>query len=223
MSMRNSMVRDAATRLLTAANRPVAARRLSVLVERTPPPYRVELGSYRSRRDGWICTDVSWRSRHWLDATKPWPVPEASVSHVYGDNMIEHVTLDQARFLFGHAHRALVPGGRLRLVTPDAERFARMYLDGGDLLAAHVERNRRHGYRVDHRVSLLRTVFAEGGHHRGFVWDLDAMSAELDAAGFVRIARCEVGDSEDPALRDLETRTEPSDRALFLVVEATRP
>jgi predicted SAM-dependent methyltransferase len=221
--MAESTVRDAVRRGLTLANRPLARRRLAALLDSTPPPYRIELGAYRNRHQGWVPTDVGWRSRYWLDATEPWPVPPGSVGHVYGDNMIEHVALDQARLLFAHAHRAMAPRGRLRLVTPDAERFARMYLEDGELLRAHADRNRRHGYRVDHKVSLLRTVFAECGHHLGFVWDLEALAAELAAAGFVDVERCEVGESEDPVLRGLETRTEPSDRALFLVVEAIRP
>jgi predicted SAM-dependent methyltransferase len=166
---------------------------------------------------------VGWRTKYWLDATKPWPVPDGTVSHVYGDNMIEHVSIDGARLAFRHAYTAMMCGGRLRLVTPDAERFAQMYLEGGDLLAAQTDRNRRHGYRVDHPVSLLRTVFAECGHHEGYLWDYSSLSEELSEAGFVKIERCEVAASSDPALRSLESRTETADRALYLVVEAVRP
>lgn len=218
-----SAVRRAAGVLLTTVNRPLATRRIRKLVHSTPPPYRVELGAFTVHHAAFVPTDVSWRARYWLDATKPWPFPVGSVSHVYADNMIEHVTLDQARLMLRHAYGAMASGGRLRLVTPDAERSARMYLEGGDLLALQTDRNRRHGYRVDHPVSLLRTVFAECGHHLGFVWDYAALSAELADAGFVKVERCEVHESPDPVLRRLESRAEPADRQLTLVVEAVRP
>lgn len=221
--LRGSAAAAAARHVLALANRPVAAHRLTRLIDAGQPPFRVELGAHRSRRDGWIGTDIGWRSRYWLDATAPWPFPAGTVSHVYGDNMIEHVTLDQARRLLAAAARAMSPGGRLRLVTPDAERLCRVYLEGGELLDAHLDRNRRHGHRVDHRISLLRTLFVECGHHLGFVWDFEALAAELAAAGFVAIERRPVGGSPDPVLRGLESRTEPSDRSLYLVVEAVRP
>lgn len=214
-------LRAAAKTVITSANRPLATRRLRRLIAETESPYRVELGSATVRHPDLIPTDVGWRSLYWLDATVPWPFPDGSVSHVYGDNMIEHVTLDGARALFRHAYRAMQAGGHLRLVTPDAERFARMYVEKGDLLTAQTQRNARHGYRVDHPVSLMRTVFAECGHHRGYVWDFESLAAELDAAGFVGIRRCQVQDSDDPLLAGLESRTEPVDRMLYLAIEAT--
>ena len=216
-------LRATAKALLSTVNHPIASRRVERLVRSTPPPYRVELGTSTVPHPGLIPTDVGWRARYWLDATRPWPFPAGSVSHVYADNMIEHVPLDGARAALRHAVAAMASGGRLRLVTPDAERFARMYLDGGELLTAQTERNRRHGYRVDHPVSLLRTIFAECGHAAGFVWDHAALSAELERAGFVKIERRAVNDSQDPVLRGLESRTEPVDRKLYLAVEAVRP
>lgn len=218
-----AVARTAARSAITTVNRPIARRRLRVAVERAGAPLKLEVGSSRTARRGWIATDVGWRARYWLDITEPWPVSIGSVSYVYGDNVIEHLDVDGARAFFRQAHRALRPGGRIRLASPDAERYARMYLDGGVLLAQHADRSKRHGYRVDHDVSLLRTVFVECGHHEGYVWDLAALTAELEAAGFVSVRRCEVGVSDDPALRALESRTEPSDRVLQLVVEAIRP
>jgi predicted SAM-dependent methyltransferase len=208
---------------VTAVRRPLAARRFRAAVAGRRGPLKIEVGSSRTVRPGWLPTDIGWRARYWLDVTKPWGVPPGSVGHVYADNVIEHLTLEGTRSFLRHAHRALRPGGRIRLVSPDAERYARMYLDGGPLLAAHVDRSRRHGYRVDHDVCVLRAVFVECGHHEGYVWDLEALRSELDAAGFVDVERREVGSSDDPALRDLESRTEPSDRLLQLVVEAVRP
>jgi predicted SAM-dependent methyltransferase len=183
----------------------------------------VELGAGAVRREGWIPTDVWWRARYHLDATRPWPFPPGSVSHVYADNVIEHVPIDGARALLRHAVRALEPGGRIRLVTPDVERCARVYLERGELAHAQLDAHRGAGTRVEHLVDILRGVFVEYEHYRGYAWDFDSLSAELAAAGFTSIERCELQESADPVLRGLESRVLPVDRVTMLAVEARRP
>jgi predicted SAM-dependent methyltransferase len=199
------------------------ARRLRRLVATSNPPYRVELGAGVTQREGWIATDPWPEAPYNLDATQPWPFPAGSVSHVFGDNMIEHVPLDGARALFRHAIEAMQPGGRIRLVTPDVERYAAAYLEGGDLARAQLDAHRGAGMRVEHRVDVLRGVFIEYGHADGYAWDYESLSAELDSAGFVSIERCELEQSTDPVLRGLEWRTLPVDRVLMMAIEALRP
>jgi predicted SAM-dependent methyltransferase len=183
----------------------------------------VELGAGPVRREGWIPTDVWSRAPYHLDATGPWPFPPGSVSHVYADNVIEHVPLDGARALLRHALSALEPGGRIRLVTPDVERCAEVYLERGDLARAQLDAHRGAGTRVEHLVDILRGVFVEYEHSRGYAWDFESLSAELAAAGFTDIERRELEDSPDPALRGLESRVLPIDRITMLAVEARRP
>jgi len=38
------------------------------------------------------------------------------------------------------------------------------------------------------------------------MWDFKSLSAELAAAGFREIRRCEFGDSRDPAFKSVENR-----------------
>ena len=221
--MPTSPIRLAARAPARAIGRRVGAARLHRRLAQQIPPYRVELGAGATARDGWIPTDISWRARLTLDATRAWPFPPGSVSHVYGDNVIEHVTLDGARNLLRHAATAMRPGGRIRLVTPDAERCAEAYLARGESAQALLEAHRGAGVRAEHRIDILRAVFIEYEHDRGYAWDFDALSAELAAAGFVAIERVELEHSADPALRGLEWRVLPIDRLTMLAVEAVRP
>ena len=216
-------VRDLRAQRAESRERRAGSRRLRQLVADSSPPYRVELGAGVTPRQGWISTDVWPSVQYNMDATQPWPFPPGSISHVFGDNMIEHVSLDGARALFRHALTAMQSGGRIRLVTPDVERCATAYLEGGELARAHLDAQRDAGMRVEHRVDVLRAVFIEYGHAGGYAWDYHALSAELAAAGFVSIERCELEHSADPVLRGLEWRTLPVDRALMLAVEALRP
>lgn len=208
---------------LTALNRPVATARLRRLVADTPPPYRILLGAGPATRPGWINTDVSFRAKYWLDATREWPFPAGTVSHVYADNMIEHLTLSGARSFLRCARAAMMPGGVIRLVTPDVEACARIYLGGAEAQERHLARQRRHGYLAEHPVDILRLIFTESGHHAGYLWDEAAMRAELAAAAFAGIQRFGVDESDDEALRGLEHRTSAEEAATSLVIEASVP
>ena len=207
---------------ITAANRPMAVRRLRRLLASSEAPFRIELGTATFPHHGFIPTDRSWRARYWLDATKPWPVPPLSVSHVFGDNVIEHLSLPAARALLRHAHRAMAPGARMRLVTPDVEAFVRMYSERGSLLRQFRDQSRQEGLFAEHDVRLLSSVFVDHGHSSGYLWDFDALTTEVARAGFTGIERCAVGVSDDPVLSGLDRRAGPVDDLLYLAVEAVR-
>jgi predicted SAM-dependent methyltransferase len=183
----------------------------------------ISAGAGDRKLKGWLNTDVGWRSVFYLDLTKPWPVPGASISGVYADNVIEHFSLKLGRVVLKHAFEAMQPGGRIRLVTPDVERTAQAYLNDPDLTVRHLERHRRAGYDVYYPVDLLRVTFSECGHHLGFCYDWAALSSELQHAGFVEIERFATGDSNDPVFKNLEARMEPTEAATSLVIEGKKP
>ena len=217
------VVRDAARGAVHASRRRLGTVRLRRLLAQSPPPYRLELGAGAVRRQGWIGTDVAPNARYQLDATACWPFPPESISHLYADNMIEHVPLDGARSLLREARRKLLPGARLRLVTPDVRECAKAYLEHGEMARALVDAHRGAGTRMEHFVDVLRAVYIEYDHYRGYAWDFEALGSELDAAGFTAIERCQLQCSRDPVLCDLESRVLPVDRVTMLAVEAERP
>ena len=210
---------------LGRAMRPVHRRRFTRNVQRTisaGQPVRIVLGAGRDKMPGWIVTDISWRTPHYLDATKPWPVPSDSVSVVWADNMIEHVPLPLGRRILSHAFRALVPGGVIRIATPDVERVALQYLENGELARAGMERNRERGRDLEHPVELLRVVFNESKHYLGYLYDFSALANELEAAGF-QVQRCEAGESDHLDLRGVDSRLHPAEAATTLIVEGRKP
>jgi predicted SAM-dependent methyltransferase len=180
---------------------------------------RLHVGASSVELPGWIDTDVSEVARCHLDAVAPWPIAPGSLSHVFADNFLEHLSIDDARRFLHEARRALRPGGAIRLTVPDSEAIARMYLEAPDAI---LERHRRGGYRVEHTVDVLRIAFMESGHYLGQPWDDESLSAELAAAGFVNLRRCRAGQSDDPVLRGLEARAEPIEDAFMLSLEAQR-
>jgi predicted SAM-dependent methyltransferase len=182
---------------------------------------KVSFGAGTVDLPGWIDTDYTWRAQHCLDVTRPWPVPACSIDFVYADQVIEHFPLHVGRAVLRHAFDALAPGGMIRLATPDVRRTAQLYLEGGATCDEHLARHRRRGYAAEHPVDLLRVTFSENGHD--FCYDLESLTAELLQAGFVDVRRQEVGESDVPELRSLESRADPTEVATTLVVEARKP
>jgi predicted SAM-dependent methyltransferase len=209
--------------LVSKPYKPLAAARFKKTVAAQSGPLKINVGAGMTPLNGWINTDVLFPTPNYLDATRPWPVPPGSVSHIYSDNVVEHLLLPQARALMAHALVALAPGGAIRFATPDVERTARMYLDQPEMRQAHMERHRQHGFEADYPVDLLRITFTTSGHERGYLWDFDSLSTELTNAGFVSVTRCECGDSDDPVFRNLEARTGLTEVLTMLVVEARKP
>jgi predicted SAM-dependent methyltransferase len=207
-----------------AGKRRAAARRrrreAQLAAELAAGGTKLHVGASDVELPGWIDSDISGAARCYLDAAEPWPMAPGALSHVFADDFIEHLTIDDGRRFLREALRALKPGGTIRLTTPDAERTARLYLEAPDDL---LDRHRRSGYRVEHRVDLIRIAFMENGHWLGQPYDDEALRAELLSAGFGNVRRCRAGESRDPVLQGLESRAEPVEDAVMLTLEADVP
>ena len=141
---------------------------------------------------------------------------------MYADNVIEHLTMAANRVLFREARRVLQPGGRIRLVTPDVEALAGLYLASPETAAPLLTELRDEGYSVFHQVDVLRFAFQDDGHHKGYLWDFDSLAAELIRAGFQSVTRHQTGESEDPNLRSMELRVGTPVADIMLIVEASK-
>lgn len=203
-----------------AVNTPLARRRTTRALADAARPIKLELGGL-APREGWIVTNVNAVTKLFLDATDTWPIEDRAVSHVYSDNVIEHVPLEAARVLFAEAHRCLRPGGVIRFVTPDLRGHVDRYLAGvapkGDPEAAVYE---QYGLTVDHPLDWVRIPIASFGHHTGYLWDFETMAAELERAGFSAVTRYDHGASDDPELAGIDLRADEG--GVQLAVEATR-
>lgn len=182
----------------------------------------LEIGAWTTNRPGWTATDVSWRASNFLDLSRPWPIPSGSTMYVFADNVVEHLSLKDNRLMLREAFRVLKSHGTIRLVTPDIESLVQLYLNGlpaADALHAELTRD---GYLVQHSVDLLRFAFQDDGHHDGYLWDLNALGNELTAAGFSEVRRCDLGQSNDPNLRNIDGRSHSQIGKVMLIVEATK-
>jgi predicted SAM-dependent methyltransferase len=63
------------------------------------------------------------------DLRRGFPFSAGSFDAAYGSHVLEHLEPDAASRLLRDCHRILRPGGILRIVVPDLEAIARLYLD----------------------------------------------------------------------------------------------
>jgi SAM-dependent methyltransferase len=203
-----------------AANTVIARRRTIRTLETSRRPLRLELGGL-APREGWLVTNVDAVTRHYLDATRPWPVEDAAVSFVYSDNVIEHLPLEGTRTLIAEAYRCLQPGGVIRFVTPDLRAHVDKYLAGvapkGDPKARVYEEI---GLTVEHPIDWVRIPIASFGHHLGYLYDFETLATELERAGFTDVVRCGHGCSDHAELSGIDQRADEG--GVQLAVEATR-
>jgi hypothetical protein len=201
-------------------NTPMAKGRATRALERAPRPMKLEIGGLE-KRPGWVITNVNAVARNYMDATTTWPIEDEAVQFVFSDNVIEHIPLEAGRTMLAEAYRCMVPGGVIRIVTPDIRRHVELYLAGSSSVDHPVaDAYRNLGLTVEYPVDLIRIPIGCFGHHQGYLYDFETLEIELKRAGFHSVVQCEMGESAYPELRGLDKRDDQE--GAQLVVEATR-
>jgi predicted SAM-dependent methyltransferase len=156
-----------------------------------------------------------------LDISQPLPFESSCVEWVYAEHLIEHVPLDVGIGWLAEVRRVLMPGGLLRLTTPDLRKYLRNYLDDDGFFAEH----RRRMLTVlapapempDRPAFMVNQIFSFYGHR--WLYDVDELRNALTEAGFdpqaVRVCSFGRGQHEDVAALD---RAERSDETLYVEV-----
>lgn len=160
-----------------------------------------------------------------LDICKPLPFADDCVDWVYAEHLIEHVPLPAAISWLAEVRRVLVPGGLLRITTPDLRRYAEAYVEDGGFFAKHRRRLRlmRLGPPMPARKAFMfNQIFYLYGHR--WIYDLDEIRYALSEAGFasesVRLCAFQQGAKQDIADLDVTFR---SDETIYVEVTASAP
>ena len=156
------------------------------------------------------------------DLTQPFPFASQSFSWGYSEHFIEHVTLKEAIGWLQEMRRLIVPGGLLRVTTPDL----RKYVDGyADPEQRFFDLHRKEMEKVDagkpwvtgRRAWMVNQIFQYYGHQ--WIYDFDEVVHAASAAGFDpdRIVQKEYrsGMLKDVFMLDSDTR---SDESLYVEI-----
>jgi SAM-dependent methyltransferase len=114
-------------------------------------PRRLQLGCGARYHPAWINLDLhpQHASVGQHDVTRPLPFPDGHFDAVYHAHLLEHLPRAEALPFLRECWRVLRPGGVLRVVVPDLEQIARLYLAAlDDAWQGDSDAARRHAWAV---------------------------------------------------------------------------
>lgn len=166
--------------------------------------WSLSLGSGRRPFPGWILVDIEPNGPtdylRW-DCRRPLPLRDGSVARILIEHYLEHLDPEtHVPQLLTECYRLLQPGGYLRIIVPDAEKFLRAYVagDSRQWLALGYDLNAL-PLNPPTPMSIINHVFHQRGEHRA-AYDFNTLHHILARHGFSQIKRQCFGQSDDPGM-----------------------
>jgi predicted SAM-dependent methyltransferase len=162
----------------------------------------VNIGAGASGVEGWVNLD-GFPGRGVdcvVDARRQLPFDDESVRGIFAEHFFEHIDYtEEAPGFLQECQRVLIPGGVIRLVVPDAEKYLIGYSSGKWEALAAVRpldngRDAHYGWSYNTRMELINFVFRQGQQHK-FAYDFETLDFLLRKNGFCEISRCAFGRS----------------------------
>lgn len=180
---------------------------------------KLNLGCGLDRKPGWVNVDSekSYPVDVYHDLSQGIPVETGKADFIYTEHFIEHLNRPSGVAFLRECHRALRPGGVVRLSTPDLFYFTTLYR-----AAYQGDPNALNTWEIAKWVpktpaQMMNEEFRMWGHQ--FIYDCPELLEVLGEAGFSQKSRVQWGKSEYPELCNLEVRPEAW---LDLQVEAVK-
>lgn len=172
------------------------------------PVRKLHVGCGKNLLSGWLNADLAPRREDVLDldATGRFPFSDGVFDYVFSEHMIEHIPYPSGLSMLSECHRILRPGGRLRISTPDIRFLIDLYSDDKSELQRQyidwaVDRFIEHAPRNE--AIFVINNFVRGWGHQ-FIYDEKTLRRAMEAVGLTGIVRCELNESDDELLRNLE-------------------
>ena len=171
---------------------------------------KLHLGCGDNLIDGWANIDFNgWKGVIGHNLTKPLPVKDDSISFIFSEHFIEHITREEGLALLKDCYRVLKPGGVVRIVTPDLKAIFASY--------ENYRQNdawKELGWTTG--CQMLNHCVRDWGHQ--FIYDRNELHLIMKEAGFSHVSDAPHRDSEFVELQNLEHRPFDND----LIVEAVK-
>jgi predicted SAM-dependent methyltransferase len=120
--------------------------------------------------------------------------------------MIEHISLQDGKFMLEESFRVLKNDGKIRISTPDLKFLIELYNDNKtDLQKKYVDYNVNHpSYDVFTAIDtyVINNFVRAWGHV--FIYDKKVLKDLLESVGFTKVKSYLINESEDENLKDLE-------------------
>jgi predicted SAM-dependent methyltransferase len=169
---------------------------------------KLQIGAGPNNLPGWLNTDIEPREgQAFLDAMKPFPIPDHSLNYIYAEQVIEHLPFEGGMVMLRESHRVLAPGGKLRVATPDLRQLVALF-DQDDteaerrFMTAQLKMVGLNVKEAERPLFIMNTYFHAWGHQ--FLYDRQTLQSALESVGFRDIRLVRHGESDDPQLRNVE-------------------
>jgi predicted SAM-dependent methyltransferase len=185
---------------------------------------KLQIGAHVCVLPGWLNSDLYPQSISSiaLDATKTFPIPDASFDYVFSEHQLEHITHSQAVCMLGECRRILRPGGKIRLALPSLDRMVELFRPARtDLQDRYIRFMTNVSWPTVQDPSpcfAINSAFMDFGHR--FLYDQITLRKTLEAAGFSQVQFFTPGVSDDPNLTGIEARTAETDVYETMVAQA---
>ena len=197
-----------------------------------PGPHKLQIGSGRNLLPGWLNSTLYpiEPGTVYMDAARAFPLPAGALDYIFSEHVIEHLEYQDALVMLRQCLRALKPGGRMRLATPDLDQIIALYTQPNGEEQEHyirwIMRTFRPQYGDFSPAHAINQSF-HGWRHK-FIYDEATLRATMKDIGFDKITRVRPGESDEPSLRSLEQHgsyvgNERAMRYETMVFEATKP
>lgn len=159
---------------------------------------KLHLGCGDVYLNGWINIDLDSPAADMrLDLAQSLPFTEGYASHIFSEHFIEHITRDQAVSFLKECRRILIPGGTIRVSTPNLRFLIAAYL-------AHNIGEWEELWRPETRCSMINDGMRAWGHQ--FLYDAEELVRIFKEAGFGSIIFQHYRQSRLPEFAGLESR-----------------
>jgi len=175
---------------------------------------RLHWGCGSTRLDKWINVD-GWKSPATdfeYDLRETIPLSDNSVSYIFTEHVLEHVTLEEGKLVLKEFYRILEKDGIARIVVPDLDLCCKAFLSKDTDWFAKVDD------KFETAGMGFNSIFYNHAHR--YIYDFESLNQMLLDAGFKTIKKQKYNESFDQNL--LVNKSSDSRTLVSLYVEAVK-
>ena len=181
---------------------------------------KLHIGCGGNILSGWLNSDYYPKSAKilHLDTTHPFPINNNEFDYIFNEHMIEHISYPQGLQMLIECFRILRVGGTIRISTPDLAFLIDLYRNDKSSLQKEYIKWATDRFIRDipyyDETFVINNFVRNWGHL--FIYDEKILRSSLEKAGFNNITRCDLNQSAEDALRNIENKKRMPEQFLKL-------